>query len=279
MPELPEVENVRRTLESAVRGARVSHVDLRRADFVEGDPALARTMLRGQRILEIRRHGKQLAILGESTVIGVHLGLTGSVRIHETAPPADPHLHVLWKLENGQYVAFRDPRRFGGLWVHDSVAALQTRWSALGPDALKISEDELTKGFEKKRTALKSALLDQSILAGMGNIYVDELLFTLRIHPLILAGKLKPVHIRLLIQEMRTLLTRAIDAGGSTLRDYIDARGQTGGFQLSHQVYGRSSQPCLICGSTLKLLTLQGRSTVFCPDCQKRSLWKSSNSI
>ena len=200
--------------------------------------------------------------------------MTGSVRVYENAAPLDKHTHVVWHFESGHSAAFRDPRRFGGVWVHDDLDQLTTtRWCPLGPDALTISVEQLAVALEGSKRPLKAALLDQFTIAGLGNIYVDELLFQSRLHPLTHAARLKLPHIARLVELMHPLLRRAIDAGGSTLRDYADARGQAGGFQHLHQVYGRGGQPCVICATLLSSLSLAGRTTVFCPSCQKRKPW------
>jgi formamidopyrimidine-DNA glycosylase len=291
MPELPEVENVRRTLEAMVIGQRVVAVELRRGDVVTGDRKHAARMLVYERIMQIKRHGKQLAIIGEPTAVGVHLGMTGSMRVElpgDSSGPGpgnpglkasawgavDKHTHVIWRFESGVTAGFRDPRRFGGVWVHDTFEQLVAeRWKQLGPDALLATADQLADALAGSRRPIKAALLDQFVIAGLGNIYVDELLFQAGLNPLTHAVKLKRVHVERLVELMRPLLQRAIESGGSTLRDYADARGQAGGFQHLHQVYGRGGEACVTCGATLKSIVLAGRTTVFCGGCQARKPW------
>lgn len=277
MPELPEVENVRRTLAGRLIGRTVAAVDVRRADVVEGEatPAAPEALLVGDAVERIERLGKQLAIVGGSgRVVCVHLGMTGSLVVRAMPQPAEappPHTHVVWRFAGGDELHFRDPRRFGGVWTFPSEAALrERRWHALGEDALVITPAALAAALSRKRQGIKATLLDQAVLAGMGNIYVDELLFACGIHPLRPAGSLGPVEVRTLVTRMRRLLNRAIEAGGSTLRDYVDGNGDAGGFQLRHKVYGRGGQPCRGrgCGCELASIAVAGRTTVYCAACQ-----------
>ncbi|MEM8738470.1 MAG: bifunctional DNA-formamidopyrimidine glycosylase/DNA-(apurinic or apyrimidinic site) lyase [Planctomycetota bacterium] len=289
MPELPEVETVRRTLEARVVGRRVVNVWVERADVVRGDTA---GLLRGERVERVTRRGKQLAMIGDvGGCLCVHLGMSGSLRLGKgdtgtevpeprgragEVPgripggiPGGDHVHVVWGLEGGDEVRFRDPRRFGGVWMFGSEAELhERRWDKLGPDGLSITPGQLHAGLSRTRRALKAALLDQHLVAGLGNIYADELLFAVRIHPLRRADSVSPDEARRLVRTARRLLDRAIKAGGSTLRDYTDAYGQAGGFQTRHRVYGRAHQPCPRCRIPLDTLVVAGRTTTACPTCQ-----------
>lgn len=276
MPELPEVETVCRTLAAGVIGRRVAAVEVARPDVVRGDP----TLLRGERIGRVVRLGKQLALLGEADggCVCVHLGMSGSVRLvsPDTAGDSSPrvatpenHVHVIWTLDDGSEVRFRDPRRFGGVWAFGSEAALhETRWNKLGPDGLFITPKQLHAGLSRTRRALKAALLDQHLVAGLGNIYVDELLYATKLHPRTLAAAVTVEESQRLVRAMRRILSRAIEAGGSTLRDYVDAAGQAGGFQTQHRVYGRGGEPCRGCGQPLGTTVVAGRTTTACEGCQ-----------
>lgn len=280
MPELPEVENIRLGLADTVVGQRIAKADVRRPDIVKGlcGPA---GLLHGRTVARIDRLGKQLALIGNASRNGkqtgagpcvcIHLGMTGSLRYYpadETFKP-DTHTHVVWHLRHGGRLAFRDPRRFGGLWTFPSTAELQkARWSLLGEDALTITPTRLHALLRRTRRPIKSALLDQSVVAGLGNIYVDELLFGCRISPLRNASGAGLPEIRGLVGCMRRLLGRAICAGGSTLRDYVDAGGRSGGYQLQHRVYGRAGQSCSRCGQPLCVTAVSGRTTVYCAVCQ-----------
>jgi formamidopyrimidine-DNA glycosylase len=289
MPELPEVERVRLSLIDHLVGRRVVAVEIQRADVVElgthkaaGD--LETALLRGLTIRSLERHGKQLAIAaGEAEkssdsregcrVICVHLGMTGSLTHHSHPHPAahSKHTHLAWRLDNGSRLLFDDPRRFGGVWPFPTFTDLRRqRWAVLGDDALLITGNRLHERLQSTRRGLKAALLDQSIVAGLGNIYVDELLFERRLHPMGRADGLKLNDVHALVAAMRLLLRRSIASGGSSLRDYVDGNGQPGAFQLSHRVYGRAGQSCLRCDRRLRSQTIAGRTTVWCPGCQKR---------
>lgn len=263
MPELPEVEAVCRTLSKRLVGQRVVCTEIRRDDVVRGQ-----SHLDGQTLDRIDRHGKQLALIGNNgTAVCVHLGMSGSLRADGLIDL--PHTHVVWSLEDGQTLALRDPRRFGGVWTYSSSEALQAaRWDALGPDALHITPSQLLKQLQATRRAIKTALLDQAVVAGLGNIYVDELLHRAGLNPLTPSSAIGAEAVPRLVGMMRRLLSRAIDAGGSTLRDYTDGNGQAGGFQLQHRVYGRTGQTCQTCDEPLITIALAQRRTVYCPKCQ-----------
>lgn len=271
MPELPEVENVCRSLRPRVEGVRCRAVRVRRADVVTGDRH-PKALLAGQRIESVRRQGKQIALVGEAgTVVCVHLGMTGSLVVdaRRSGRTRSPHDHVAWSLDCDRQLVFRDPRRFGGIWTFPDIDALTAaRWSDLGPDALVIRPRDLHQRLAGTRRALKAALLDQTLIAGLGNIYVDELLFRCGLAPTRPTWTLSPAQVRRLVAAMRRLLHRAIDCGGSTVRDYVDGHGVCGRFQLQHHVYGRGEQPCTRCGQALARTQVAGRTTVFCRACQ-----------
>ncbi len=269
MPELPEVENVRRSLLPHLRGQRIASVAVRRADIIDG-PRTHRALLAGGTIARLDRRGKQLAIIAaDGRVLVVHLGMTGQLNAGPVPPRAnDPHVHVVWTTARGTTIAFRDPRRFGGLWPQASVAALAQRWEGLGPDALTIAPEALAAGLAGSRRAVKAALLDQAVLAGVGNIYADEACFIAGVRPARKASRLKREEVARLAEAIRTVLVRAVDAGGSTLRDYVNADGRAGQFASEHAVYGRGKQPCVRCGATLRQTTIAQRTTVYCARCQ-----------
>lgn len=272
MPELPEVECVRRGLES-LRGRSVTAVQRGAFDVVHAAGGLGSSgLLVGDRLHRVHRHGKQLALEGQrGGVVAIHLGMTGTLDVVPAARPLEAHTHVRWRLGDDHDLRFRDPRRFGGVWVLGNVHELHTRrWSRLGPDALRAGPAALHARTRGRRTALKAFLLDQSVLAGLGNIYVDELLYAARVAPW------RPVHTLTrrdwagLVRRMRTLLGRAIAAGGSTLRDYRHTDGQSGRFQERFRVYGRAGQRCRRrgCRHPIERLILAGRSTHVCGGCQ-----------
>lgn len=284
MPELPEVESLRLALEPHLVGRRVELVRVRTRSVVAmpADPVAGfarsrrdatparlelRLLLQGCTITRLARRGKQLAIVSaEGPALGVQLGMTGGLsRAHKP----QPHTHVVWTLDDGSRLAFVDPRRFGLVAAHESFQSLQdARWASLGPDALTVTPRQLRHACEGSQRSIKALLLDQQALAGVGNIYADESLFTSRIHPATLAADLDDAAIRALARSIRQTLRAAIDAGGSTIRDYRSPAGSPGGFQHRHQVYARAGKPCLRCGTPLARTVLAQRSTVFCPVCQ-----------
>ena len=273
MPELPEVDHLRRSLEPVLAGAVVGRVQLRRADIVRTAPPArlaARSLLQGLRIAGLSRHGKELAIVTEDgRSICVHLGMSGQLWFcpHGRRLARHDHVHCVWRLETPRgRLVFRDPRRFGGLWTYESFADLQSaRWDRLGPDALTVDARTLRRRLARTRRVIKVSLLDQRVIAGIGNIYADEILFAARLHP---ASRVPADRCRLLARSIRQVLSQAIAAGGSTIRDYMDGRGQPGSYARQHKVYGRAGQPCRRCDTPLETRSLGQRTTVFCPGCQ-----------
>jgi formamidopyrimidine-DNA glycosylase len=273
VPELPEVETVRLTLRPLI-GRRIASARLARQDICQtstGKRARPADLLAGRSIVELRRRGKQLALIADNgSILLIHLGMTGQLRLSNRNEPfaATNHIHASWTIDDGSRLTFRDPRRFGGLWTLPSPEALEDRWTALGPDALTITPTTLAAAAAGSRRHIKAMLLDQTILAGVGNIYADEALFLARIRPSRRAHKLKTGDCDRLASTIRTVLAAAIDHGGSTLRDYMNANGQPGSAQLRHLVYGRAGQPCTTCGRTLRSTLIAQRTTVHCPNCQ-----------
>ncbi len=228
----------------------------------------------------MHRHGKAHSIKPASC-LDIHLGMTGSLRHYAdsdnnvrgpaclTTGEKNSHIHVIWKLDDGSRLQFRDPRRFGGIWTFASLDELQSdRWNDLGKDALVISPQQLQEKLCKTNRPIKAALLDQGLVAGLGNIYVDELLFACGLHPLTPAGAVESATVQTLVRAMRVILNRAIRAGGSSVNDYVDGEGRQGSFQQRHKVYGRTGQPCLTCKMNLAALVVGGRTSVYCPRCQ-----------
>lgn len=297
MPELPEVESIRRSLEPRLLGRTVTAATLLRRDVLvaPGDPfggfsrqrspalrgatparITPQSLLKGARFSRLVRRGKQLALLARApdaaaeTVVIVQLGMSG--QLFHRAPGqrvADPsHIHAWWRLDDGSRLLFRDPRRFGALRTLGSPEALTALWASLGPDALTITPDELASTLRAARRGLKTALMDQTVIAGLGNIYVDEALFRAHLRPTRRASALRPDDLARLAAAIRSVLHDALAAGGSTLRDYVDAAGDPGTYQLAHAVYGRSGQPCRSCGRPLTSRVIAQRTTVWCRDCQ-----------
>ena len=282
MPELPEIDHLRRSLEPVLLGSMVRRVRLTRPDIVRCSLSRTRrpelhirrsSLLMGECIERLERHGKELAIVSRGGAsVCVHLGMSGQLW---HCPPGErlrrhDHVHCIWHLGQRGRLVFRDPRRFGGLWCYPSLDDLiAVRWSRLGPDALRIDTRTLRQLLARTRRSIKATLLDQGVVAGIGNIYADEILFAAGIHPQSVASLLQPDRCRRLANEIRRVLTAAIRWGGSTIRDYIDANGAAGSYALRHRVYGRAGQPCTVCGQLLRGITEAQRVTVLCPGCQE----------
>jgi formamidopyrimidine-DNA glycosylase len=282
MPELPEVETVRRGLEARVLGRRITRVEVSHPQVIAGSVDDFEQNVRGV-IRRLDRKGKSIAIeldpgvksaarASEGSVpnyLLVRLGMTGQVIVLPSGSPLEPHTHVRLTLENGEEIRYRDIRRFGRLrWC--SRAEIETVFSRLGPDAPSMSEAEFIRALKGRRTPTKSWLLNQARLAGVGNIYADEALFEARIHPLTEAGRLKRSAASALHRAVEKVLRRAVAKQGTSLRDYVDIEGRPGRFAQSLQVYQRTGQPCLRCGTKIRRLVLASRSSHFCPRCQPR---------
>jgi len=271
MPELPEVETVRQSLMPHLPGRKVTHVRLRRPDVVRHLPAHTRP-LSGQTIAAVDRRGKHLQIYTEhGPCLDIHLGMTGSMRIVTAGQtlPLSIHTHVLFTLDDGNELGFADPRRFGGMWYFGDPASLEgARLAKLGPDALTIQPRILHARLLRTRRALKAALLDQTVIAGLGNIYVDEALFAAQLNPATPSCIVSLLDCQTLIRKMRPILQNAIAARGSSLRDYVSSDGSRGSFQERHRVYGRTGGDCLRCKTPLATDIIAGRTTVWCPACQ-----------
>lgn len=281
MPELPEVESIRRTLAPILIGARIDRVVLCRPDVIEGTPSPA-ALLAGCAVRSLERKGKQLAIIGfgadkpeASPAIVVQLGMSGQLIAH--APGENPfstdHVHVVWTIEGGRSIAFRDPRRFGGVRTFGSVDALTSHWKGLGPDAHDSDPAalgvHLREACARSRRAIKSALLDQGVIAGVGNIYADEALFRAGVRPRRSCTRVTRGGYDAIGAAISEVMRQAIDAGGSTVRDYVNGAGEPGRAQLLHAVYGRAGMECVICRGTLRGGIVSQRTTVWCPICQK----------
>ncbi len=278
MPELPEVETIRRSLDAAIVGARVDGVTLRRPGYVAGGLE-ASDLLVGGVIASVRRHGKQQAIVTrDGRALCVQLGMSGQLLLTsggDASEADDPsHTHVAWSLRNagGRAVRLlmRDPRRFGGVTTFADVRTLEAEhWSKLGPDALTISDQELARALARTTRAVKAAILDQSLIAGVGNIYADESLHIAGVHPAIPADRLSTAKACRLAGAIRAVLARAVEARGSTMRDYRDPAGDSGGYFANRLVYGRPGEPCRSCGARLRSGSIAQRTTTWCPKCQR----------
>ena len=288
MPELPEVETVRRGLEPALAGARLVRVEARRPDLRFPLPDGFVQRLTGATIQRLDRRAKYLlAPLDRGDTLVMHLGMTGRFDVEGPdrqrqrsgdfvyATPRDAkHAHVVFETEDGARITYSDPRRFGFMDLIPTAELAGHAWfKAMGPEPLEADFDAklLARAFKGRKQSPKTLLLDQRTVAGLGNIYVCEALFEAGISPLKPAGRVGKPKIAALAQAVRGVLTAAIEAGGSTLRDYAGADGALGYFQHRFRVYDREDEPCLRpgCGGVIRRIVQGGRSTFFCPVCQR----------
>ena len=268
MPELPEVETVVRTLRPRLTARRIDQVQLFRKDILRPAGTDLPSLLLNRTVEQITRRGKKIVFqLDDGSRFFIHLGMTGRLTLQTPDSPRQPHTHLIMTFAQDQ-LRFTDPRRFGGIfWLGQA----DTAGAGLGPEPLEIRPKQLAARLSRTRRAVKTALLDQSLIAGLGNIYADEALFAAGIHPQTPAHKLSSVQIAALNCGIKQVLRRALRHRGSTLRDYRDANGQAGNFQKFRRVYDRAGQPCQNCRTTIVRIVLGGRSSHFCPKCQVRS--------
>ena len=287
MPELPEVETVRRGLVPAMEGRRIERAEVRRPDLRWPFPPGMAERLTGARVERLRRRSKYiLADLDTGETLLVHLGMSGRMTISGVAAPFVPghfhhahalpqkHDHVVLDMQGGARITFNDPRRFGAMdLMATGTAEAHPLLAALGPEPLGngFSADRLAAAFEGRKAPVKALLLDQRVVAGLGNIYVSEALFRSGIHPERAAGRIGRARLERLTTEIRAVLAEAIEAGGSSLRDFRQADGELGYFQHNFRVYDREDQPCAApgCAGTIRRIVQSGRSSYYCPRCQR----------
>lgn len=281
MPELPEVETVRRGLAPVMEGQRIARAEVRRAGLRWPFPPDMAARLTGARVRALGRRSKYiLADLDTGETLLIHLGMTGRMLISGTAlgkfhhhhPAPEKHDHVVMDIESGARITFNDARRFGAMDLFPTGGA-HPLLAKLGPEPLGngFHEDYLVAALKGRNTPIKSALLDQRIVAGLGNIYVCEALYRAGIHPVRRARAVSARRVAGLVPIIRTVLDDAIAAGGSSLRDYRQADGELGYFQHTFRVYGREGEPCPTegCSGDIRRIVQAGRSSFYCPRCQR----------
>lgn len=286
MPELPEVETIARGVDARVRGDRIVDVwfGSHREPF-KNSPGRQAAGLRERRVLAVHRTGKHIVVelssqsetaaRGERPALQngiaaqwiVHLGMTGRLLVTTPEAPVEKHTHARLTLASGRELRFVDPRRFGRLEFRD--LGKSNGFAGPGAEPLTIAAEEFAELFRGRKLAIKAALLNQTLLAGVGNIYADESLFRAGIRPRRKAERLTRVELEKLRQALRGVLEHAIRLGGSSVSDYVDAEGVRGFFQLEHCVYQRTGEPCRKCGSAIKRIVVAGRSTHYCAHCQR----------
>lgn len=272
MPELAEVETVVRGLRG-LAGRRILAVRLAKTDFID-NPERMKTLLPGSRIDEIRRHGKLILVAldrngsePERFWLAIHLGMTGQLLLRHPNDPLLPHTHVRFSLDDGSELRYVDIRRFG----HMRVASAQELAALIGPlgaDPLELPESEFHARLGGRRARVKALLLDQRVLRGLGNIYADESLWRARLHPTRLGSDLTPEELSRLWRAIRLVVNEAIRRRGTSIANYVDARGRPGTYQNWLRVYRRQGLSCRRCGAKIERAIVAGRSSHFCPRCQ-----------
>lgn len=280
MPELPEVETVVRDLQPSLRGGRLARVrqTSRQALRSPWRPSWS-TAVAGQRIRSVARRGKWILMtLENESVLVFHLGMTGQLTIVPEETPLANHTHLLFDLENGQQLRFRDIRRFGSVTLFFTRQALEDFFvaSRLGPEPFDAAGKYWRDCLHGSKRCLKAVLLDQSVVAGVGNIYADEALFEARLHPARLACDLDKAEANRLRRAVAVVLRRGIERRGASIRNYVDGSGLPGQFQNEFRVYNRTGKPCPRCGAAIECRRLAGRSSHFCPTCQKKTTTENS---
>ncbi len=277
MPELPEVETVARGLQREITGRRILSVTLGKTDFID-NPEEIEKELPGRAIREVSRYGKFLLLRltpkqdadvedGESALLE-HLGMTGMLAPQPAGDPHVKHTHVVALLDDGRELRYIDPRRFGRM-AHLAGEQLREELKRFGADPLEAGLEEFTAKICGKRARIKALLLDQQVLRGVGNIYADESLWKAKIHPMRLGAKLRRERVKELYRALQRILRRAIVMRGSSIADFLDVEGQPGEYQRHHRAYGREGKPCFRCKTRIKRVIVAGRSSYFCPQCQK----------
>ena len=277
MPELPEVETVANGVHARVAGQRITRIwtSGKSLTFKTPEPEIIEA-LTGSTIESVRRVGKTIVMTvrrkNKPAEFLIHLGMTGRLLVSRADVPIPPHTHAILSLADGREVRFVDPRRFGRLSIHKPLVELtqseEQGFTGPGREPLTITLDDFVALFRNRKTPIKAALLNQSLLHGVGNIYADESLFRARIRPRRLAGRLTRDELSRLRRALVDVLRHAIKLGGSSVSDYVDADGVRGFFQLQHKVYMRTGEPCLVCETPIKRIVVAGRGTHFCPNCQ-----------
>lgn len=274
MPELPEVETVRRTLQELVANKTIDQVSVFWPKMIKhpDEATQFKDALVGQKIKDIGRRGKFLIIYTDDFALVSHLRMEGKYGLFQEKEPVDKHTHVIFHFSDRTELRYKDVRKFGTMHLYLKGQEFDTLpLSQLGPEPMsaEFTIDTLTKRLSKMKRNVKAALLDQKTVVGLGNIYVDEALFRSRIHPERQADTLTDLELATLHKEIVATLSEAVQKGGSTIRSYVNSQGQIGMFQLELFVYGRKGEECKVCGSSLERIVSGGRGTVFCPTCQK----------
>lgn len=272
MPEMPEVETVRRTLTPLAVGKTIKRVDVWYDKVIVGDVKSFQQQLKGKTIEKIDRYGKYLLFrLGDLTIVS-HLRMEGKYRLITADAPREKHEHLQFIFTDGSALRYDDVRKFGRLQlVETGTERIVTGIKHLGPEALspEFTEDYFAKALKNKSKKIKNLLLDQTVVAGLGNIYVDEVLWQAKINPVAEPKDLTKQQVQDLYEAINSTIKEAIKLGGTTVHSFLNAEGQAGGYQDRLEVYGRAGEDCLRCGGKLVKIKVNGRGTTYCPNCQR----------
>ncbi len=271
MPELPEVETTLRGITPHLTGQQVREVVVRNPQLRWPVPRNLAKLLNGQTIRRLRRRAKYLLLEFDHGTLILHLGMSGSLRIQPVGTPAEKHDHFDLVMTNGKLLRLRDPRRFGAVLWHAGDIAQHALFKHLGPEPLEPAFDgaHLHRATRTRSAAIKLAIMDNHVVVGVGNIYANEALFRAGIRPQLAANKLSLPRCQRLAQTIVEVLQEAIRQGGSTLRDFVHSDGSSGYFQQSYFVYGRTGEPCRVCGTPIRQIKQGQRSSFYCPVCQR----------
>ena len=276
MPELPEVETVRRALAPAMEDRQILHAHVGRPDLRWPLPDQLASRLEGRVVGGLQRRGKYVLLpLDQGETMLLHLGMSGSIRIHQAQPPIGKHDHIVLTMGSGManaaesWIVFNDPRRFG--WLDLYRGEVHPMLVDMGPEPLgtSFSANHLVAALAGRKGPIKTALLDQALVAGIGNIYACEALFMAGLSPRRKAGTIRGGRADRLVAAIRSVLASAIEDGGTSLRDHVQPGGEIGYFVQRLTVYGRDGQLCGTCGASIRRIIQSGRSSFYCPDCQR----------
>jgi formamidopyrimidine-DNA glycosylase len=269
MPELPEVETVVRDIRPQIVGRRIARVELGRRQPLKTAPRKIVELLEGATVESVERWGKNIVIRATGGVWWlIHLGMSGRLVVEQASEERRPHTHGVFALDSGDTeLRYTDPRMFGRIEVSREIPA---RLKKLGPEPLEIGEADFVANLRRRRTRLKALLLDQSFVRGVGNIYADESLFRAKLDPRAIGIRIVPARAAELHAALQAILRDAISSKGSSVRTYLYGQGESGSYQYEHLVYGRAGEPCARCKTKLKTAIVAGRTTVWCPKCQRK---------
>ena len=273
MPELPEVEVIVQGLQKKITGRKIIDVKINLPKLIALGKKSFVKKLKGLIIKNVHRRGKYIIIdLSKQQALLIHLKMTGQLIIAKATDPLNPHAHFILTLSNALELRFHDTRQFGRIYLLDSRNVCNLKQlNMLGPEANRVSKQEFLKRLSKRKGRIKPLLLNQSFLAGLGNIYCDESLYSAGIHPLCLAYKISRGKQIKLHQAIQRILNSAIAHGGSSVENYLDSQGKPGRYQKKHKVYRKTGRPCSVCRNPIQRIKIGGRSTHFCSFCQKNA--------